>query len=69
MYVHTITKEDIGKGHHKIAGRTWPASSWIGHVMPGDVGKRVYLTGGILQVENDAQRDVRLGKKEARRES
>ena len=39
----------------------------MGRILPGDVGKRAYwmsapdsLTGTILQVENDEQRDARL---------
>lgn len=35
----------------------------IGRVLPQDIGKRVYDTGdGVIQVENDEQRDRRLGK-------
>lgn len=59
---YTITADDVGKVSHKIHGRTWLASSWIGQVLPGDVGKRVYLVGDVLQVENDEQRDQRVGK-------
>jgi hypothetical protein len=29
-------------------------------VLPGDVGKRVYKVDGVLQVENDEQRERRL---------
>lgn len=59
-YIHVITKADVGKSHHRIAGRTWPVSGWIGSVLPGDVGKRVYLSDDVLQVENDEQRDERV---------
>ena len=43
-------------------GRVWMALDFIGRILPGDVGKRVYQVGGILQVENDEQRARRLAK-------
>ena len=35
----------------------------MGVLLPGDVGKRVYRSGRVYQVENDSQRDARLGEK------
>ena len=32
----------------------------LGRVLPSDVGKRVYNVDGVVQVENDQQRDKRL---------
>lgn len=65
-HVHTIEEADVGKASHKIAGRTWRVSDWIGSILPSDVGKRVYLvtfgdaaSDAFLQVENDEQRDRR----------
>ena len=57
---YTLTPGDVGLGSHEILGRTWLVTSWIGEVLPGDVGKRVYLVGDVLQVENDEQREYRL---------
>ena len=63
----TIGAEDVGKATIKAFGQTWLVSSFIGKIFPGDVGKRVYRAATnagdsfILQVENDEQRDKRLG--------
>jgi hypothetical protein len=57
---YELTKADVGKSQHRIFGRVWRVSDWIGRVLPHDVGKRVYLSGDILQVENDEQRAKRL---------
>lgn len=68
-HVHTIGPEDVGRHSHKIAGRSWLVSDWIGRVLPSDIGKRVFLTEdctgrGILSVENDVQRDRRISRRE-----
>jgi len=55
-----ITTADIGKSTFHAFGKAWQTSGFIGRILPGDVGKRVYLVGDILQVENDEQRDKRL---------
>lgn len=54
-----ITARDVGRTLFQAFGRQWPVSGWIGHIGPRDVGKRVYLVGDILQVENDEQRAAR----------
>lgn len=54
-----ITSDDIGKTTFRAFGKSWLVSGFIGRVLPGDVGKRVYLVGDILQVENDEQRAKR----------
>lgn len=59
---YTIRVTDVGKPTLKIFGRVWPVSDFIGKIMTQDVGKRVYLVGGILQVENEAQLKVRLAR-------
>lgn len=57
-----IAADDVGKWLFGAFGRRWPVSSFIGRIMPHDVGKRVYLVGDILQVENDEQRDARMAR-------
>lgn len=37
-----------------------PIGDAIGRVQPGDVGKRVYDVDGVIQVENNEQRDAHL---------
>lgn len=59
-----ITKADVGRYMITAFGRTWHVSSFIGRILPGDVGKRIYQVDDILQVENDEQRDERV-KREA----
>lgn len=60
---YTLTAADVGRHTLRIFGRNVPASHFIGQVLPGDVGKRVYDTGdGIVQVENEAQRAARVAK-------
>lgn len=54
-----ITTRDVGRALFSAFGRQWPVSGWIGHIGPRDVGKRVYLVGDVLQVENDEQRATR----------
>ena len=55
----TIGQADVERRLFKAFGRLWPTSDFIGRVLPGDVGKRVYLVGQILQVENEEQRTRR----------
>ena len=56
---YTLKQADVGKHTIRAFGYVWLVSNFMGQVLPGDVGKRVYWRGGILQVENDAQRDAR----------
>lgn len=62
---YELRTEDINRAVIKAFGRTWPVSNFLGRVLPGDVGKRVYQVGDILQVENDEQRDTRLQEEES----
>lgn len=56
-----ITAEDVERSLIRAFGRTWQTSSFIGRILPGDVGKRIYLTGEeVLKVENDEQRSRRI---------
>ena len=57
---YEVTGRDIGKATLRAFGRTWLYADFMGRPLPQDVGKRVYLRGDILQVENDAQRAERL---------
>lgn len=57
-----IVEADVGKALFKAFDRTWAVTAFIGRIMKQDVGKRVYLRGGVLQVESDAQRSARLEK-------
>lgn len=71
-YVHTITKADVGKsrivkesncptcGHN--TGVSISTITLMGGIMLHDVGKRIYESKGVFGVENDVQRDARLGK-------
>lgn len=62
----TLGPEHVGKPILRVFGRTFMVSNFMGQIMERDIGKRVYLretedgSHGILQVENDAQRDRRL---------
>lgn len=60
---YELTVADVGRATIRAFGRVWPTSGFIGRVLPGDVGKRVYQCGDILQVENNEQRDKRLTSK------
>ncbi len=62
---YTLRRSDVGRKTITAFGRVWVTSHFIGRVLPGDVGKRVYRVGQlpseqILQVENDEQRRRRL---------
>ena len=62
-HVRTLTEADATTQRVliKAGGRTFWLRESFGPILRNDVGKRVYLVGDILQVENDAQRDARLG--------
>jgi hypothetical protein len=58
----TLTGQHVGRPWIDAFGRYWSCAGFIGRILESDVGKRVYLVGDILQVENDSQRAKRLGK-------
>lgn len=64
MRVHDyeIKAADIGKPYVTIHGKVYLASNFIGCILPMDVGKLVYVTNGILQVENNEQFTARKNK-------
>jgi len=55
-----ISENDVGKPLFTAFGRHWPVASFMGRILPSDVGKRVFLRDDVLQVENDQQRTERL---------
>ena len=61
--IHTITSADIGhsildtKQHGKVF-----LSGTLGYVQPCDLGKQLYLSDGIVQIENSVQLSARLKK-------
>jgi len=59
---YTLRDSDIGKPWIRAWGHVWLTSGFIGRVLPGDVGKRVYLVDDILQVENDEQLARRIAR-------
>lgn len=61
---YVLTADDVGKPFLRCLGNTWAVSGFMGRILPGDVGKRVYrvLPQNILQVENDEQRAARLAR-------
>lgn len=59
-----LTIADVGRARLKAFGKTWLCADFIGQVLPQDVGKRVYLVGDILQVENDEQHASRKAQEE-----
>lgn len=57
-----LTGEDVGKPYILAFGRVWSVTSILGRIVPEDVGRRLYLVDGIIQAENDTQRNERLDK-------
>jgi hypothetical protein len=64
---YTLRLDDLGKPTIRAFGKVWLVTNFMGRIFPGDMGKRVYRVATdagdsyILQVENDEQRDKRLG--------
>lgn len=55
-----ILQSDIDRETFWAFGHWWLVEEFIGRILPGDVGKRVYRVGDGVQVENDEQRARRL---------
>ena len=55
--------EHVGKSFIKAFNRVWMVNGFMGRILPGDVGKRVYFVDDDVQVENDEQRDIRKNPK------
>lgn len=67
---YIIQSGDVGKRHIKLhecpicnTVRILDLSSVLGSVQSIDIGKRIFRSGGILQVENDQQMASRLNTK------
>lgn len=61
MTFYTLARSDVGQPFLRIFGRVWQVSEFMGRVLPGDVGKRVYLSESfVLSVENDKQFERRM---------
>lgn len=61
----TIRHSDVSSFTIRAFGRAWPVQDFMGRIMLQDVGKRVYLRGGVLQVENHEQFAARLADEHA----
>ncbi len=57
----TIEERHVGVPFIRELGDMWSVSGFAGRILPQDVGKRVYLVGNVLQMENDEQSAKRLG--------
>jgi len=55
-----ITENDVGEPLFDAFGKMWVVGNFMGRILSIDIGKRVYLVGDILQVENDMQRSKRM---------
>ena len=64
VFMYELAADDVGKTRVLTSrggrrGRPIYLSGVIGYVQAGDIGKRLYDVGGVIQCENDAQRDAR----------
>lgn len=60
---YEIRAADVGHNMLYAFGRKQYVDDLMGLVQPCDVGKRLYLVEGILQIENDAQFSARKSAK------
>ena len=54
-FLRQMAEGDVGKTFYSI----FKGGLNIGRVLPSDVGKRVYLCSGVVQIENDRQQAER----------
>lgn len=60
-YLLTLDSSHIGKRYVEDSdGKLIHVADAIGPVQAIDIGKRVYLNGDVIQVENNEQRDARI---------
>jgi hypothetical protein len=52
---YTLQLSDVGAPTIRAFGHTWQVAGSIGNVLPGDVGKRVYESDGVLSIESVGQ--------------
>ena len=64
VHFHTISVSDYVYSQQypvlRAFHRTWPTANFMGRILAKDVGKRVSLIDGIIQVESDEQLVRRL---------
>lgn len=70
---YTIQSDDVGSAFLYAFHGVWIVSSFMGQILPGDVGKRVYLCSSVagprmLAVENDEQFKRRLEREKQQNE-
>lgn len=58
-FLFEITEHHVAPAERAYQGESLRLHSAIGRVLSRDVGKRVYDVDGVIQVENDEQRDRR----------
>lgn len=59
-FVLTIKEKHVGQSFIKSPiGERVNVGDFMGLIQPRDVGKRIYETRGVYQVENDSQRNQR----------
>lgn len=63
-FLHQIGLADVGKSVLRIGDVAY-GMGFMGGIQQGDVGKRIYVTKGVLSVENNEQRDQREQKLKA----
>lgn len=61
-YLFTITAEHVRDPHGTLGHEYFAVAECMGRLLMRDVGKRVFRRGGVIQVENDEQRDKRLAR-------
>lgn len=65
---YEIKPTDVGRATIFAWLGRWNVADFMGRIQPQDVGKRIVHVGdGVLQVENDAQRDARVRKNPTQR--
>lgn len=75
-YLYELRKSDIDKTEIVVpncctcgcphGSATYSLEGVIGRVLPCDVGKRLWLVDGILQIENEQQFEARIEKEKAK---
>ena len=53
--VYTVQEGDIGRRTLAIEGQLIDVGDVCGPMQPIDVGKRIFESGGVLQIENESQ--------------
>ncbi len=59
-YVCTIRTEHVGRFYWRVGADSIHIQALMGRVLPIDVGRRIYRSGDVLQVESLERRDTRL---------